>query len=149
VEATLALLRAAVTHEWESLDQVLREYAGRDFGHPHIAGTALWHLRHILEIFRIHCAAATNGEVVCEGDIPQEPQQVREVLLTHIDDFIAWAQRQSPKRLSRSVFYGTQVTIPELVGIMTRHITWHAAAIHYWFKWKADSPPPDLAGEQF
>lgn len=141
VEQDLQLLRLAVTHEWESLDQVLREHGSRDLGHPHVAGTALWHLRHMLEIFRIHCAAVTLGEVPCDGDVPQDPQAVRDLLLKHIDDFIAWMLAQPPRRLSKQVFYGRQVSVDEMIGIMTRHITWHSAAVHYWVIWKADAPP--------
>lgn len=111
-----------------------------------MAGTAMWHLRHTLEIFRIHCAAATHGEVRCDGDIPQDASAVRDMLLGHIDDFIGLARKQPPRRLAKSIFYGEQVTMPEMLGIMTRHITWHSAAIHYWIKWKADeadeSPRP-------
>jgi hypothetical protein len=135
-------LRSVITHEWESLDQVLREHAGGDFGHPHIAGTALWHLRHMLEIFRIHCAAVTKGEVPCEGDIPQEPQAVRDLLLAHVDDFIAWIEKQPGRRLAKKVYYGQQLSVSDMIGIMARHITWHSAAMHYWFRWKVEGPPP-------
>lgn len=144
MQEALHLLRGAVTHEWESLSQVLREHGTKNLGHPHVAGTGLWHLRHILETFRIHCAAATGGEVDCSGDIPQEPEAVRDLLLAHIDQFIAWVGAQTPRRLARPVQYGQAMLLLDIVGIMTRHITWHSAAIHYWVKWKSvepDSPP--------
>jgi hypothetical protein len=140
------MLRTTVTDEWESLDQVLREHASVDLGHPHIAGTGLWHLRHTVEIFRIHAAAASNGELSYAGDIPQNPAAIRDTLLAQIDEFIVWTGGQSAKRLRRPVYYGKQLSFVDMLGIMSRHITWHAAAVHYWVKWKSQADAASAGG---
>jgi hypothetical protein len=137
VSEALQFLRGTVSDQWESLDQVLREHANVELGHPHLAGTGLWHLRHMVEIFRIHAAAASNGDLAFSGDIPHDPGPLRDMLIAHIDEFLAWAGAQTPKRLTRAVYYGDQITFPQMLGVMMRHITWHAAAVHYWVKWKA------------
>jgi hypothetical protein len=149
VKEALQFLRATVSDQWESLDQVLREHGGIDLGHPHIAGTGLWHLRHIVEIFRIHAAALTNGDLAFDGDIPHDASAIRDMLNSHVDQLIAWVGKQTPTRLRRSVYYGEQITTAQLLGIMMRHITWHAAAVHYWVKWKSPAAAartvPDVA----
>lgn len=141
--ATLArtaatLLRHTVTLAWESVDQVLREHARADLGDPAVAGTAAWHLMHIAGIFRLHARTVMHDPRAATPDdppLPTDPAQLRATLLADIEGYNAWLTRQPPAFFAAPVEYGRSHTFLEMTSVMTQHITWHAAAIHYWVRW--------------
>ncbi len=128
------MLRQAVVFPYESVDQVVAEHGGRDLGDPHTPGTGAWHLRHILEIFRLHARTVLLAKP--EAPIPSVPSAARAELLADIDAFTSWINVQSHDRLARRFKYGSETDLPSMLMCMSVHITWHAAAVHYWVKWK-------------
>ncbi len=83
---------------YESVDQLVGEHGGRDLGDPLTPGTGAWHLRHIVEIFRLHVRTVLLGlgEVAERVDamiampgapIPAVPSAARAELLADIDAF--------------------------------------------------------------
>ncbi len=132
------LLRAAVDHPWESVVGALKQNPRADLGDPTQPGTGAWHLRHMLETFRHH-AATVSPELEPWPAVPFDasPYAVADALMTDIDQFVAWWASRPPQSQQVRVHYGGRVMdLSEMVGIMTRHITWHAAAVHYWCRWK-------------
>lgn len=139
MDAALRLLRETVTHRWESVDQILREHGHKPLGDPLTPGTAAWHLRHIVEIFRTHALAASRQSLRFDAPLPADPAGLRLTLLRDLDRFIDWVDQQPLDRLSGPaslIDYGGPQSLETMLGIMSRHITWHAAAVHYWCKWK-------------
>jgi hypothetical protein len=147
LQGQLFMLRQTVVFPYESVDQLIAEHGGRSLGDPHSAGTGAWHLRHIVEIFRLHARTAMLGlgEVQAtidalipepEASIPMQPKAARDALLADMDAFVAWVSRQSPDRLARRFTYGSETDLEQMLVCMSVHVTWHAAAVHYWVKWK-------------
>jgi hypothetical protein len=143
----LFMLRQAVVFPYESVDQLIGEHGGRDLGDPLTPGTGAWHLRHIVEIFRLHARTVLLGlgEVAervdamiakPEAPIPAVPSAARAELLADIDAFTSWINAQGHDRLARRFKYGSETDLPSMLVCMSVHITWHAAAVHYWVKWK-------------
>ncbi len=138
MEAALHLLRSAVDHPWESLTSALKQNPRADLGDPTTPGTAAWHLRHLLETFRAHALTAAP-ELGPWPEVPYaaSPYAVADALLSDLDQFVAWwAARPMDGAALRIHYGGRTMDLEELVGVMTRHITWHAAAVHYWCRWK-------------
>jgi hypothetical protein len=146
---SLRLLRATVVEPWESLDQVLTEHGLSDLGNPLTEGTAAWHLRHLVEIFRLHARTTLAGladpsaaAVIAppEGPIPLtgswSPQTARDELLADIDRFSACLLRLPPDALDRTFTYGRSTDLTTMLSTILQHITWHSAAIHYWCRWR-------------
>lgn len=128
-------------HPSESLLAALTNNPGVDLGDPSEAGTGAWHLRHILDLFRTHAAAAAP-ELEPWPPVPFQasPRAVADALLADIDQLVAWwANRPMEAGPVRVYFGGRSVDLQELLGVMTRHITWHAAAVHYWCRWRGVS----------
>lgn len=145
LEAQLFMLRATVTYPWESVDQLLREHADRPLGDASVPGTGAWHLRHIVEIFRLHARTTMLGlgaEPAAVEDLVQRPDAAiaalpppaRDGLLSELDAFSAWTLRQSDEALARRFTYGSETDLESMLVCMSVHITWHAAAVHYWVK---------------
>jgi len=99
--AQLFMLRATITCPWESVDQLLREHADRSLGDASVPRTGTWHLRHIVEIFRLHARTTMLGlgaEPAAVEDLVQRPdaaiaalpQPARDGLLSELDAFSAW-----------------------------------------------------------
>ncbi|HYD02175.1 MAG TPA: hypothetical protein VEB22_13190, partial [Phycisphaerales bacterium] len=130
-------LRATVTLRWESVDQVLRHHGGRALGDPGTPATGAWHLRHIVELFREHARVMRGDPDADVRPIPSTPCAMRDALLSDIDDFIGWARNQPDGLASRPVTYGETMPLLEMLAGTAQHITWHAAAVHYWAKWRA------------
>jgi hypothetical protein len=143
-DPALRLLRDAVTDRWESVDDAIRRHAQDTLGDPLTPATPAWHLRHIVEIFRVHAAAATRGGIVFAADIPADPAQARNALLRDVDAFIDWVDRQTLARLEEPIEYGGPKSLEAMIGIMLRHVVWHAAAVHY----RATGVPRLVAGVQ-
>lgn len=146
----LRLLKATVVEPWESVDQLMKEHGHRDLGDPLLAGTGAWHLRHIVEIFRLHArtvALGLSGNVECLGIAPPEapipltgnwsPRGARDELLADVDRFCQWLSAVAPDTRSRRFVYGSQTDVTRMLSTMLQHITWHAAAVHYWVKWRS------------
>lgn len=139
MEVAFHLLRSAVDHDDESLMSALRRHPRADLGDPSEVGTGAWHLRHLLETFRDHAAIAAP-ELLPWPSIPFDASSLgmADALLSDVDQFIAWwAARPMESPPVRVPLGGRTIDLQELVGVMTRHITWHAAAVHYWCKWRA------------
>ena len=137
MEDALAMLRSTVTLRWESIDQLLREHAGVNLGDPLTPGTGAWHLRHTVEYFRVHARAMMGDPTPDPRPIPSDPALMRDALLADIDGFIAWAREQPDDLWSRPVTYGKAMPFMEMFAGTAQHITWHAAAVHYWVKWRS------------
>lgn len=146
------LLRGTVIEPWESVDQVIEEAARdrTDLGDPLTEGTAGWHLRHIVEIFRLHARTVMEGvgdtaaaATITPPDAPiptdgrWSPRSVRDDLLRDVDTFCGWLLRQPDGVLARPFAYGRPVDATTMLSVMIQHITWHAAAVHYWMKWRS------------
>ena len=147
----LRLLRATVVEPWESVNQVLAEHGDAGLGDSLTAGTGAWHLRHIVEIFRLHAGTvmaalgdAKSAELMTRPSdpIPRNAawsvRAARDELLADVDVFAAWLLKQPPESLGQSFEYGPSMDLTRMFSVMLQHITWHAAAVHYWRKWKGE-----------
>lgn len=132
---SLALLKSAVDDRWESVAQVLDEHGGKDLGDGR-EGTALWHLRHLCEILRLHVRVASGGELKTDVPVPDSPPEIVVETRRSLLAFIAWADAQPPHRWTAQFDYGRPIDLHEMIGVMLRHLVWHAAAVHYWVKWR-------------
>jgi hypothetical protein len=146
----LRLLRATVVEPWESVDQLIKDHGHRELGDPLTEGTGAWHLRHIVEIFRLHARTVAEGlcgDAACMGIAPPDapiplagnwsPTAARNELLADLDRFCTWLTTVPPDARARRFTYGSQTDLPRMLSTMLQHITWHAAAVHYWVKWKS------------
>lgn len=149
----LRLLRATIVEPWESVDQVLTDHGKSDLGDPLLPGTGAWHLRHIVEIFRLHARTVVAGlgddthasampspEAPIPRTGPWSPVEARNELLADVDAFSTWLLRQPPDALARPFTYGPPTDLTTMFSTMLQHICWHAAAVHYWRKWKSADP---------
>ena len=130
----LEILRATVVHPWESVERIVQLYGAADLGDPASPGTPGWHLRHIAEVFRLHASEVSRGALAFSEPIPTAPAGVRDTLRTDTERFIHWAETQAAERLSQRFEYGHEMDAQEMLGVMIRHIVWHAAAVHYLMK---------------
>jgi hypothetical protein len=130
----LTLLRHTVTLPWESVDQIIAHHAESPLGDPTIPGTAAWHLRHIAEIFQLHAATVRGEQPPDPARLPTSPRALRDQLLADINAFDTWLAQQPATFFTAPINYGGPHTFLEMISIMLQHITWHAAAVHYWFK---------------
>ncbi|MFT3687247.1 MAG: DinB family protein [Phycisphaerales bacterium] len=137
MQHALAMLRFAVILRWESVDQVLKDHGGKALGDPLTPGTGAWHLRHIVEIFREHARVMRGDAEPDTRPIPAAPRAMRDALLVDVDDFIAWANSQPDDLAARPITYGQTMPFLEMLAGTAQHITWHAAAVHYWTKWRS------------
>jgi hypothetical protein len=148
----LAMLRQAVVFPWESVDQIVREHGSTDLGDPQTPGTAAWHFRHIIEIFRQHArvvmlalnekASRVDGAIASlDGVVWTGSDAARDLLLADVDAFIKWAAELPEVALNRPFAYGKETNLAKMIACMSMHITWHAAAVHYWCKWKRPPQP--------
>jgi hypothetical protein len=135
MEHAFAMLRSTVTLRWESVDQVLKDHGDKPLGDPDTPGTGAWHLRHIVEIFREHARVMRGDKAPDARPIPSTPRAARDALLADVDAFIVWA-RTVPNLASRTITYGSTMPFMEMFAGTVQHITWHAAAVHYWTKWR-------------
>jgi hypothetical protein len=144
----LRLLRATIVEPWESVDQVVGEHGNAALGDPLAEGTGAWHLRHIAEIFRLHARVVVVGMGGEEGLIarPEEAipltgvwtvKGVRDELLADVDRRAGWLLEQDEAVLRRPLVYGRPTDLTTMLSVMLQHIVFHAAAVHYWRKWKA------------
>jgi hypothetical protein len=144
----LLQLRQTVVYPWESIDQVLRDHGASDLGDPATPGTGAWHLHHVVEILQSHCRVALKGlgadaeavaAPVFAAPVPSDPELARGVLLAAIDAFITQVMAVPHAARTRRFHYGHDTDLEAMLACMTLHITWHAAAVHYWRRWRAPS----------
>lgn len=148
----LRLLRATIGEPWESVNQVVADHGQAELGDPLREGTAAWHLRHIVEIFRLHARTVMSGlgdghleHVMPSPDAPiplghdaglaWSPAAVRDELLADVDRFAEWLLAQPPEVLERQFSYGSPTDLTCMFSVMLQHITWHAAAVHFHCRW--------------
>ena len=109
-------------------------------GDPAIEGTGAWHLVHIATVFRTHAKHVVGEDEIGRWS-PMPPASVEslpmivEVLMEDCELFCAWC-KTNPDRCT-NVDYGSEQTFNEMLGVMLRHVVWHAGAVHYWCIWKA------------
>lgn len=136
VRAVVDQLLASVREPWESLRQSLDKHAWMEMGDIEETGTAGWHLMHIAEVFRIHAKAVMGDELdgwpVVERSAAGAGRMVRE----DVERFSAWCL-EHPEQCGK-VTHGDEMDFEEMIGVMLRHIVWHAAAVHYWCLWKGN-----------
>ena len=136
---TLAQIRACVDEPYESVAMTLAEHPADTLGDPGEPGTAAWHLRHTAEIFRLHARHLIGARTDDWPPIPPDPAGAVDALRADISRLETWAA--DGLRADAPIDYGGPLTASEMLGVMLRHIVWHAAAAHYWCCWKAPRPP--------
>ena len=135
---TLAQIRSCVDEPWESVAMTLTEHRAETLGEPTEPGTAAWHLHHTAEIFRQHARHLIGPEVDAWPPIPPDPIGAIDTLRGDIDRLEAWAATHI--RSHAMIDFGGPRPASEMLGVMLRHIVWHAAAAHYWCCWKRPRP---------
>ena len=134
IDAALGQLLKTIDEPWESLGWTLEKYPPETIGDSSQTGSAAWHLMHIAEVFRIHAKAFMGADAV--GQWPKMPSDVAgagKMVREDAHRFAAWC-KANPNRVGR-VVHGQEQSFEEMMGVMLRHIVWHAAAVHYWFVW--------------
>jgi hypothetical protein len=140
MQHALAMLRFAITLRWESVDQVIKDHGDKALGDPLTPGTGAWHLHHIVEIFREHARVMMDDPNLDTRPIPTKPRAIRDALLADVDGFCAWVRTQPADLAARPIIYGQTMPFIEMLAGTVQHITWHAAAVHYWTKWRLPGP---------
>ncbi|MCC5824429.1 MAG: hypothetical protein LAT64_14540 [Phycisphaerales bacterium] len=142
---TLAQIRACVDAPWESVAMTLAEHPADTLGDPAEPGTAAWHLHHTAAIFRLHARHLIGPETDAWPPVPAEPLAAVQTLRDDLTRLEAWAA--DGLHADTMVSYGRDQSASEMLGVMLRHIVWHAAAAHYWCCWKRpDRPGAPSAG---
>lgn len=138
VEALVGQLLATVREPWESLRQTLDKHAWTEIGDIDEEGSGAWHLMHIAEVFRVHARAAMGqwggDEVDSWPAIERSVAGAGRMIREDVERFGAWCLEHT-ERCGR-VTHGEEMFFDEMMGVMLRHIVWHAAAVHYWCLWK-------------
>lgn len=138
IDATLDQLLKTIDEPWESLRWVLEKYPPEKMGDPSQTGTGAWHLMHLVEVFRIHAKAFMGqGEIERWPAMPTGVESAGKMVREDAHRFAAWC-KANPERVG-TVKHGQEQTFQEMMGVMLRHIVWHAAAVHYWCLWKGTS----------
>lgn len=138
VEAAVGQLLKTIDEPWESLCWTLGRHPIETMGDPKHEGSGAWHLMHIAEVLRIHARAFMGTEEIERW--PAMPTDVAGAAAMVREDayrFAAWC-KASPQRVG-TVMHGEEQGFEEMLGVMLRHIVWHAAAVHYWCVWKGGS----------
>jgi hypothetical protein len=131
---TIAQIRACVEAPWESVAMTLAAHPAETLGDPAQPGTAAWHLRHIAEIFRLHARHLVGPETEAWPAIPPDAVAAIGTIRGDLACVEAWAAEHL--RPDAVVDYGGPLSASAMLGVMLRHIVWHAAAAHYWCCWK-------------
>lgn len=137
---TLAQIRACVDAPWESIAMTLAEHPADTLGDPAQPGTAAWHLHHTAAVFRLHARHLIGPQTDTWPPIPTDPPDpiaAIETLRADLDRLDDWAEQHL--HAHTTVTYGQDQSASDMLGVMLRHIVWHAAAAHYWCCWKRPS----------
>ena len=110
-----------------------------EMGDPSIEGSGAWHLVHLAQIFRTHAQYIVGeDEIERWGAFPdvsiETLPMVVEGLIDDCDRFCSWCRANLDRCVE--VEYGGEHSFEDMLGIMLRHVIWHAAAVHYWCVWK-------------
>lgn len=111
-------------------------------GDPTTEGSGAWHLVHIATVFRNHAKHVVGvGEIEQWNSMPEPSiENLPMIVETLIEDCEQFCSRCRSNPDQQSIDYGGDQTLEQMLGIMLRHIIWHAAAVHYWCKWKSGQP---------
>tara|TARA_R110002073_G_scaffold118918_1_gene258678 strand:+ start:593273 stop:593713 length:441 start_codon:yes stop_codon:yes gene_type:complete len=136
----LEQLEATITAPWESLSMTLDMHPFDQMGDPTIEGTGAWHLVHIATVFRTHAKHVVGEAETDKWSALPDPSteslpMIVEVLMDDCQQFCQWC-RTNPQKCT-DVQYGENQTFNAMLGVMLRHIVWHAGAVHYWCIWKS------------
>ncbi|MFK7882643.1 MAG: hypothetical protein AB8F26_00480 [Phycisphaerales bacterium] len=141
---TLAQIRASIDEPFESIRMTLDLHPADTLGDPADEGSAAWHLRHAAEVFRTHAHHLIGPETNDWPPLPTDATKHLDAIETLRADaarVTEWASEHLDP--SATVHYGRDLTVSDMLGVMLRHIVWHAAAAHYWCRWKRPSEPSD------
>jgi hypothetical protein len=89
---------------------------------------------------RAESVASPESPIPLKG--PWNISAVRDELLAEVDRFSDWLEKQDEATLARSFEYGRSVDVTTMFSVMLQHVTWHAAALHYWCKWRTTPGSP-------
>jgi hypothetical protein len=138
VDALVDQVLMTIDEPYESVRWMLDQHSYASMGDPQQEGSGAWHLMHLCEVFRIHAQAFLGADEI--GSWPSMPGGLGscvEMLREDAGRFAAWC-RANPE-LVGDVHHGEDLTCAMMIGVMHRHIVWHAAAVHYWCLWKGRS----------
>jgi hypothetical protein len=136
---TIRQIRAAIDEPWESIKMTVDQHPIETMGDPTAEGTAAWHLRHSAEVFRTHAHHLIGPETDAWPPVPTAATEAVESLRADAARLTAWAEQHlDPAAI---IHYGHDQSVSDMLGVMLRHIVWHAAAAHYWCLWKRPSEP--------
>lgn len=138
VGALVEQVLLTIDEPYESLRMTIEKHPFERMGDPDAVGTGAWHLMHVCEVFRVHARAFMGAEEIeAWPSMPDGLGACVEMLREDADRFAAWCLA-NPQRVG-DVHHGEDLTFAMMLGVMHRHIVWHAAAMHYWCLWKGCS----------
>lgn len=131
---TLTQILAAIDEPFESIRMTLDQHPPHTLGDPAEEGSAAWHLVHTALVFRTHARHLVGTQTEDWPEIPADVEGAITVLRQDAERVRNWASTNLDPNIS--ITYGQDQSASQMLGIMLRHIVWHAAAAHYWCKWK-------------
>ncbi len=135
VEALVEQVLMTIDEPYESLRMTIEKHPLERMGDPNEVGSGAWHLAHVCEVFRIHAKAFMGKDEIDSWPImPDGLAEQVEMLKADAGRFAEWC-REHPDRVG-DVYHGEDLSFEMMMGVMHRHIVWHAAAVHYWCLWK-------------
>ncbi|MDF1808890.1 MAG: hypothetical protein P1U42_04265 [Phycisphaerales bacterium] len=135
INAVVEQLYASVNEPWESLKQTLDQHGCEKLGNLNETGSGAWHLYHIAEVFRVHARAVMGSdEIKGWPALEQSTEHAAKTIRDDVERFGEWCL-DHPSQCT-DVIHGDKMGFEEMIGVMLRHIVWHAAAVHYWCLWK-------------
>ena len=135
VESLVEQVLMTIEEPYESVRWMLERHPYETMGDPERVGSGAWHLMHLCEVFRVHAKAFMgSAEIERWPATPEGLGASVEVLKQDAGRFAAWC-RANPERVG-DVHHGEDMPFEVMMGVMHRHIVWHAAAVHYWCLWK-------------
>lgn len=141
VEALVEQVLMTIDEPYESLRMTIEKHPYTSMGDPKSVGSGAWHLEHLCEVFRIHAKAFMGqDEINSWPTMPEGLADQVEMLKQDAARFAEWC-RANPERVG-DVHHGEDLSFEMMMGVMHRHIVWHAAAIHYWCLWVGNSSNP-------
>lgn len=150
----LVALQESVLHQDESITQALAWNESSDaserWGSKNVdtPGTPAFHLHHTVLVFRYHArhAMKTIDSTVTDEQLDQvvphhespipidaewSPGAVLSDLTRSLNAFVEFMNEQPASVYDIEMSHNRPFTLASFLNMMTRHITWHAAAIHY------------------
>ncbi|MEM8758267.1 MAG: hypothetical protein AAGF47_10860 [Planctomycetota bacterium] len=135
LDAALELLLQTVGDPWDSMEQSLRDIPPGGLGAARTEASAAWHLWHACSVFRYHATLVIGDSRAAEW--PPSPTQdasaeeVQAALKADVHRFVAWARANAETFAAMTIPHGQDRSPIEMLGVMSRHIVWHAAAVYY------------------